>query len=154
MVKLESDYKGKPCALYEGIIDSSESAGIENSGEILSAKTIPVSVYIFEEEIAYGINPYEEIERRRAICAKTKNGTEFSFLEIVMVQLGIALLLRVQLDSTNFHHTGRKWLIPPRYRVSGHTIDLSKPKRYISSITTTPYRTSSISITIHMSNEE
>lgn len=54
----EMDYKVRPCLRYERIIGSVEGISKANSGGLSAAKSLPVSILLLDEDLAYDINPY------------------------------------------------------------------------------------------------
>ena len=77
MFHLEKDFKGNPCLRYEGKIGNEDGESKTDRDGLNAAKTITVSVFIYDEELAYGINPFRVLMNHRERCELTGNKVYF-----------------------------------------------------------------------------
>jgi len=73
----ENGFDGRPIYRFQGIIGSTDGQSKHARGGLKAAKTIPKSINIFNNEIKFGINPYNMIEQHKIMCSYTKNQEDF-----------------------------------------------------------------------------
>jgi len=74
--KDELDFEGNASMRYEGIIGDYNGRSKCNQGGLKSAKKIPTSIVLFNENLSFGINPFKMLLEHHRRCLNTSNHTD------------------------------------------------------------------------------
>eukprot|EP00171_Calliarthron_tuberculosum_P000205 IDg205t1 len=74
------DEQGKKSYRYVGTVGSEDGDTKTQRGDIPAIRLVPTNFYIYDEELAYGLNPYEILKKHEELCAITGNRNQDFFL--------------------------------------------------------------------------